>query len=308
MNIESATLSPSKSSDVASASSSSSSNTGNISNDTNSTSFKDELAAVKNSDTKETKEAKEANQTQDAQNNGTVKENQNATSNIKDSQKTAEESELQKISISKLLESNKNSKNVENNDELATLNELNTKIATMNEIKNNSKTQAITSKTGETTDKSDNSQSMKMNNNDITFFLNLVQNQQMTAQNVQGNNQLNNNSITNFNEIKTNATQSSVQVSQTLLDALSDASKTGKSLRIDFGSDVAVIMKVDKQGVISANFIPGSAAVENYLKNNIESLRQNFDNQNLPYNQLSYSNQQQKQSKQQNNKENEKDE
>lgn len=185
-------------------------------------------------------------------------------------------------------------------------NELNSKIAAINDLKGNShsKSEGTSSKTDDL--KADSSlycSTIKMDNNDISFYLNLVNNQQLSAQCGQLNNtgQIN----TDFTEIKSEATQKTVQVSATLLDALNESAKTNKPVRIDFDSDIAVIMKVDKNGVLSANFIPGSAAVEQYLRNNIESLRQNFDNQNLPYNELNYSNrekqnQEEKQSKNRN--------
>lgn len=141
-----------------------------------------------------------------------------------------------------------------------------------------------------------------MDNNDIMFFVNLVENRQMIAQN---NPVINSNINNNFTDIKSEATQETVRVSATLMDAINDSLKTNKSFRIDFDKDIAVIMRVDKEGVLSANFIPGSAAVENYLRNNIETLRQNFDNQNLPYNELSYKRQQKEEHQQHQNKENE---
>lgn len=71
--------------------------------------------------------------------------------------------------------------------------------------------------------------------------------------------------------------------------------KNNQAFRIDFDKDVSVIIKVNKDGSIMANFIPGDKAVEQYLKNNIAFLRQRFDEQNLEYSQLSYSNSKQQQ-------------
>lgn len=183
------------------------------------------------------------------------------------------------------------------------ISELNSKIATLNEIKNvsNLKTQKMNTKIEEISDKDDYCKTMKMDNKDITFFVNLVANQEISAQ----SNQRINQTDTNFTDIKTKETQAPVHVSATLMDAINESAKTNKPFRIDFDNNIAVIMKVDKNGVLSANFIPGDAAVENYLRNNMASLRQSFDEQNLPYSNLSYSNQQkQQQQKQNKNKEN----
>ncbi len=113
------------------------------------------------------------------------------------------------------------------------------------------------------------------------------------------NNHSENNQI-QFQEIKAEATQKTVAVTQTLLDSLNESMKTNKPFRIDFGDDIAVIMKVDKDGILSANFIPGSSAVENYLRGNIGYLRQSFEEQNLDYNELSYTRQENKKQKQNN--------
>lgn len=245
-----------------------------------STNFKDELEAAKAQETKESEKTKANESAKTAKNEEAIKVQ------LKDEEKNKAEAE-----------ENPENKKIQN-----PLNELNSKIAALNEIRNNChlKTQGVDSKTD---DKHNYCQTIKMDTNDLTFFVNLVGNQQMTAQNSQANNSniLNN----GFTDIKSEATQETVKVSATLLNAINDSLKTNKPFRIDFGNDVAVIMRVDKDGVLSASFIPGSTAVENYLKNNIESLKQNFDNQNLPYNELSYR-QEQKQEQQQNkNKENE---
>ena len=76
-------------------------------------------------------------------------------------------------------------------------------------------------------------------------------------------------------------------------------------VRISFDKDVSVVIKIDKHGKISAEFIPGSAEVENYLRTNIASLKQKFDEQNLPYNELFYR-QNGRQNKERNNKRGEK--
>lgn len=294
MNIESTATTVTKTNEV-STSSTASSNVSSTKD--NSKTFKDELQTVKSQDPKVNEENKS--------NESEITTLDNKSEITKNTQVNAKENIVQQAAKDKLLTENNKDKNDEDSAFSNPLNELSSKIAALNEIKGleNTKTQSIGKKNDEIKpDKSDYCQTIKMDNKDITFFVNLVENQQMTAQAVQTNTTgtVNN----NFTEIKTEATQSTIQVSQTLLDALNESAKTGKPFRIDFDGDVAVIMKVDKQGILSANFIPGSAAVENYLRNNIESLRQNFNEQNLPYNQLSYSNQQ-KQKQQNNQKENE---
>lgn len=140
---------------------------------------------------------------------------------------------------------------------------------------------------------------INMSDSDANFFANLVQNTDMSMKSISDSiNQalMNNNAET---------VQKNVQVSSVLMDKLAESMKTSQPFRIDFDKDVSVIIKVNKDGSLAANFIPGDKAVEQYLRNNISSLRQRFDDQNLPYSELSYSNQnRQQQERRRNNKEN----
>lgn len=139
---------------------------------------------------------------------------------------------------------------------------------------------------------------INMSDSDANFFANLVQNTDMSMKSI----------ASQINDAMANGTegiQKNVQVSSVLMDKLSESMKTNQPFRIDFDKDVSVILKVNKDGSLAANFIPGDKAVEQYLRNNISSLRQRFDDQNLPYSELSYSNsRQQQQERRRNNKEN----
>ncbi len=79
-----------------------------------------------------------------------------------------------------------------------------------------------------------------------------------------------------------------VEITNKLTELIEKAQNTQKPVRISFDNDVSVILKIDKHGKISAEFIPGSIEVENYLRNNIASLKQRFEEQNLPYNDIMY--------------------
>ncbi len=139
---------------------------------------------------------------------------------------------------------------------------------------------------------------VNMSDSDADFFINLVQNTDLSMKSIA-------NQISDTMTNGTENVQKNVQVSSVLMDKLSESMKTNQPFRIDFDKDVSVILKVNKDGSLAANFIPGDKAVEQYLRNNILSLRQRFDEQNLPYSELSYSNsRQQQQQRQKNNKEN----
>jgi len=144
-----------------------------------------------------------------------------------------------------------------------------------------------------------NYSSIQMSETDAKFFADLVTKTDMTANSVaaeferalqQGN-------------IKT--VQSTAKATFALIDALKESAKNHQAFRVDFDKDISVILQVDKGGKINANFIPGDAAVENYLRNNIQSLRQRFTDENIAYGDLTYSqSRNQKNNKERNNKEN----
>lgn len=138
---------------------------------------------------------------------------------------------------------------------------------------------------------------INMSDSDANFFANLVQNTDMSMKDI----------AAQIMETNNAQTAKSVQVSSVLMEKLAESLKTNQPFRIDFDKDVSVIIKVNKDGSLMANFIPGDKAVEQYLKNNIASLRQRFDDENLSYSELSYSNsreqQQQRRSKKENNNE-----
>lgn len=138
-----------------------------------------------------------------------------------------------------------------------------------------------------------NYSNIEMSENDAKFFADIVQNNEAGIQNVMAE-------IQQAADFGDEAVQKSATVSKALLDALQNTVRTGQAVRIDFGKDIAVVMRVSKDGSVMANFIPGDKAVENYLKNNIDFLRQRFEEEDIPYSQLSYSQHQQKERRQQN--------
>ena len=139
---------------------------------------------------------------------------------------------------------------------------------------------------------------INMSDSDANFFANLVQNTDMSMQSIA--NQLNGELVENSHNVQRN-----IQVSSVLMEKLAQSLRTNQPFRIDFDKDVSVIIKVNKDGSLSANFIPGDKAVEQYLRNNIASLRQRFDEENLSYSELSYSNSKDERQQQRNKKENE---
>ncbi len=129
---------------------------------------------------------------------------------------------------------------------------------------------------------------INMSADDAKFFSDLVQNTDKTLQGVV-------NDLKNGVEQNVQKAAQHVKVSSTLMTALNDAVKSNQPVRINLDKDVSIILKVDKDGALSATFIPGDKAVEEYLRQNISTLRQRFDEQELSYRDLSYSRQKQNQ-------------
>ncbi len=127
--------------------------------------------------------------------------------------------------------------------------------------------------------------SVSMNIEDALFFISLAQSGLFFA-NVNQEGQ-------SFELIKTETAQNTiskrtVEVTNQLSELIEKAMNTKKPVRISFDNNISVIIKIDKSGKVSAEFIPGNSEAEAYLRNNIASLKQKFDEQNLPYNDLLY--------------------
>lgn len=123
---------------------------------------------------------------------------------------------------------------------------------------------------------------ISMSDEDAQFFVNLVHNTDMTMQTIATQ-------IQNDIEQKVSNVEQKVQISAVLMNTIQEGMKTNQPFRIDFGNDVSVILRIDKDGSVNANFIPGDKAVEQYLKNNIGFLKQRFDDEKLSYGELTYS-------------------
>lgn len=134
--------------------------------------------------------------------------------------------------------------------------------------------------------------SISMTESDADFFINLTQKNDVSVQNITAQAQNMLNQGVDAKEVKQN-----VQISETLLNAINIAKENNQPLRIDFDQNMSVIMRFGKDAAIAANFIPGDKAVEQYLRNNIESLKNTFRENDLPYSDLSYSNRGGKQQK-----------
>lgn len=108
-----------------------------------------------------------------------------------------------------------------------------------------------------------------MNEADVEVFVNLVENGEI-----------------NMNNLAPKATEKSVQVSKALADMLAKSMETNQPVRINFDNDISVIIKISRDGKITADFLPSSQVAEAYLKENLPLLKQRFDENNIDYESL----------------------
>ena len=153
-----------------------------------------------------------------------------------------------------------------------------------------------TAKKSESSKKSSSEKAIKMTEADAKFFSSLIETNQQVIEGSKSAEQMNNNNI-----LKDVETAHSAQVSKTLLNALKESQENNKPFRLDIDKDISIILRVNKNGAISAEFLPGDEAVEQYLKANIPLLKQKFSDEGLEYDSLSY-----RQNKKESNEEREK--
>lgn len=232
---------------------------------------------VTQSDKDETEETKVTSKSDD---NKTSKSEQQKDTQIKNDESEQNQSNQQQGQQNPQNQQNQQSSML--SDEIAEMLRVNTKNGTVNNIQN------INFKTGISEDVYTSAPAIdysrfSMSEGDALFFANLVTKTDMSMQSIAGGFQK------SLNTANVQSVEKTAKVSSVLMDALVDSMKNNKSFRIDFDKDVSVVMRVDKDGLLNANFIPGDKAVEAYLRNNISYLRQRFDDENLPYNELTYS-------------------
>lgn len=145
----------------------------------------------------------------------------------------------------------------------------------------NSASKATKSASTKATSEKASEKAIKMTEADAKFFNNLIETNQQIIDGTKTA-EANNNMLKDVEEA------SSVQVSKSLLNALKESQENNKSFRVDFDKDLSVILKVNKDGRISAEFLPGDKAVEQYLKANLPLLQQQFKDEGLEYENLSY--------------------
>ncbi len=79
----------------------------------------------------------------------------------------------------------------------------------------------------------------------------------------------------------------SFNVSKGLSNLIEYAYTSQKPVRLDFGKK-SVILNIDKEGKLSAQFMSNDQAMEQVIKSNLHYLKDKFDSEKIPYKELSY--------------------
>ena len=149
-------------------------------------------------------------------------------------------------------------------------------IANRNQVLQNSKTitneegiKKVDSRSGIKIENIVKYDSVIMNQADVEVFVNIVENGEV-----------------NLNNLTPKAAEKSIQVSKTLADLIAKSMENNQPVRIDFDNNISVIIRISREGKLSADFLPSSQVAEAYLKENLPLLRQKFDDNNIEYDSL----------------------
>ncbi len=244
---------------------------------TSSESFKEELSKASDNDAKKSAEVEKSEKSSDLKKT----EKKESENNVKSKEKASEaKKENQKVDFNdKISEKGPNVDNIKENA-LGNINaNLTDNIYQM--MSSNIHSQGFWSfSLGENSTPS----SLTINESDAEFFINLTKNENVNVAAISSQAQSMVDQGADVNQAQKNA-----EVSQALLQALSNAREKNQPVRIDFDKNISVVLRVSQNGTIAAHFIPGDKAVEQYLRNNIESLKNTFNENDIPYTDLSYS-------------------
>ena len=111
--------------------------------------------------------------------------------------------------------------------------------------------------------------SIIMNQADVEVFANIVEKGEIDVK-----------------DLTTKGVEKSVQISKTLADLLAKAMNDNQPIRINFDNNISVIIRISREGKLTADFLPSSQVAEAYLKENLPLLRQRFDDNNIDYDSL----------------------
>jgi len=154
------------------------------------------------------------------------------------------------------------------------------KIDKINEFKNLNDKKEISSKHKETVINLDH-----ITPQDMNFFKTMLENPSMTINGVNSQNLQVNYSVQNINN---QISYKSAGVSKGLFNLIENSFKSQKPVRVDFNGNSSVILKMNNEGKLIAEFISNDKAMEYVLKNSLPSLKERLDAEGITYEEISY--------------------
>lgn len=118
-----------------------------------------------------------------------------------------------------------------------------------------------------------------MTDDDAKFFQLILSNQNIT---------LNNSGSVIVEDENGEKNLQKLNFSKSVMNLIEYAYTSNRPIRMDFAGDLSVIIKIDKQGQISAEFISSDKAMEYLLKTNIPLLRQKLESEGIKYKKIFY--------------------
>ena len=120
---------------------------------------------------------------------------------------------------------------------------------------------------------------------DIEFFRTCLENPSITLNNLNTQNLQANFAVQNQNN---EVSYKSFDISKGLFNLIDYSFKAQKPVRLDFNGNSSVILKMNIDGKLIAEFISNDKAMEYVLKSNIPGLRDKLDSEGIPYEEISY--------------------
>jgi len=120
---------------------------------------------------------------------------------------------------------------------------------------------------------------------DMSFFRTMLENPSMTINGINPQSLQVNYSVQGVNN---EVSYKSFEVSKGLFNLIENSFKNQKPVRVDFNGNSSVILKMNNDGKLIAEFISNDKAMEYVLKNALPSLKDRLDAEGITYEEISY--------------------
>ncbi len=141
----------------------------------------------------------------------------------------------------------------------------------------------------------------KLSREDFDFIKTCLENPSITLNNL---NFQNTNLALAIHNQDNQVSYKSFNVSKGLFNIIEHSFKAQKPVRLDFNGNSSVILKMNNEGKLIAEFISNDKAMEYALKSSISTLKEKLDSEGIPYDKISYKDNSKNNNKRQNKEQN----